>query len=54
MNHDHKCPRCGAALKVVEVQVLVEVIDAQDMPVSISRYETREEISDCPRCTGSY
>lgn len=54
MTHDLKCPRCGAALKVVEVKVPIKVTHAEDMPVSVVRYEIREEVSDCPRCTGSY
>lgn len=56
----HKCNRCGTELKVVEVQVPVrETIQHDDYVGSISlgpitRYETREEVADCPRCTGGY
>lgn len=50
---DHKCQRCGCTLKVETVQVLVER-DAEDAPVTVSHWEDREEVSDCPRCTGSY
>lgn len=55
---DHKCPRCGMELKVVEVQVPVCVghLDRNTMREErlIVRYETREEVADCPRCTGAY
>ena len=50
---DHKCPRCGTPLKIVEVRVPI-VVEAQGAPVSFTRYETREEVADCPRCTGGY
>jgi len=54
-----RCPRCGAELKTVEVKVPVyhEVqpgfIEGYHFKV-IARYETREEVADCVRCTGSY
>ena len=56
----HKCARCGTELKVVEVLVPVtrnEIVDLDThrngfMPVT--RYGTREEVADCPRCTGGY
>ena len=48
-----RCARCGAVLKIVEVRVPV-VVEAQDAPVSFTHYETREEVADCPRCTGAY
>ena len=55
---DQLCPRCGCALKVIEVQVPVyDTIHVPGTPVpktAIKRYETREEVSDCPRCHGSY
>ena len=57
---DHKCSRCGAPLKVETVQVPVYVdltYIGQDKPARsdiIARYEEREEVSDCVRCTGSY
>lgn len=50
---EHKCARCGCKLKVEIVQVRVDR-DAEDAPVTVTHYEEREEVSDCPRCTGSY
>ena len=57
---DHKCNRCGAELKVVEVQVPVtrnEIVDLDTHRngfMSVTRYETREDVADCERCTGGY
>lgn len=48
-----RCARCGTPLKTVTVRVPVTV-DAQDAPVSFTRYEEREELADCERCTGGY
>lgn len=48
-----RCARCGQELKIVEVRVPI-VVEAQDAPASFTRYETREEVADCPRCTGGY
>lgn len=64
VDFDPHCSRCGCQLKVVLFQVRVPL----DLPVDITpqtgldpssetiryTYEQREEISDCPRCTGSY
>lgn len=56
---DHKCLRCGAPLKVETVQVPIYVDlfhfgqDKRSGQV-IARYEEREDVSDCVRCTGSY
>ena len=57
---DHRCQRCGTELKVVEVRVAVSplVTIPHDMTIGEFlegvRYETREDVSDCHRCTGSY
>lgn len=53
MNTDPRCPRCGTALKIERVKVLVER-HAEDAPVTFHHYEERDEVADCPRCTGSY
>lgn len=50
---DHKCQRCGCTLRVEAVRVPVERV-CDDAPVGYKEYEEREEVSDCPRCTGSY
>ena len=50
---EHKCPRCGSALKVIVVRVPIE-IEADDAPVLVRYYKEREEVSDCVRCTGAY
>lgn len=66
MSPDPTCPRCGAPLKVETVRVAVPVPTAHtfsaDPPLvvgqgeqyTLTRYEEREEISDCVRCTGAY
>ena len=53
---DPKCPRCGCALKIKTVRVPVYGDDARcgGGSLPIERYEEREEVSDCPRCTGAY
>ncbi|MBI1620051.1 HAD family hydrolase [Aquamicrobium zhengzhouense] len=57
---DHKCQRCGCALRVEVVQVPVtknEIVDLDTHPngfMPVTRYEEREEVSNCPVCTGSY
>lgn len=55
---DHKCPRCGMELKVVEVRVpvydTIHVPGTQVPKTAIKHYEVREEVADCVRCTGSY
>lgn len=53
MNTDPRCPRCGTTLKIERVKVLVER-HADDAPVTFHHYEERDEVADCPRCTGSY
>jgi len=60
MTHDPKCNRCGTPLKIVEVKVPVtrgEIVDLDTHPtgfMDVTHYETREEVADCPRCTGAY
>lgn len=55
-----RCARCGQELKIVEVRLPVrsnETVDLDTHPngfMEVTRYETREEIADCPRCTGSF
>lgn len=56
---DHKCPRCGAPLKVETVQVPIYshyLVEEHTKPIrgEVQGYEDREEVSDCVRCTGSY
>ena len=48
-----RCARCGAILKIVTVQVPISV-DAQDAPVTVTKWVEREEVADCVRCTGAY
>lgn len=59
-SRDHICPRCGSYLPTVTVQVPVyedcHYIDERG-PVErrvLARYEEREEVAECVRCTGSY
>ena len=63
VDFDPHCSRCGCQLKVVLFQVRVPIMNptpitwADEIPNSnpiAYEYEQREEISDCPRCTGSY
>lgn len=57
MTQDHRCPRCGCGLRVIEVQLPVYLpVPTHDDPSRqiIAHYETREEVSDCPRCHGAY
>ena len=57
---DHRCPRCGALLKIETVKVPVyvnnKIEDAGETHTSreLKGYEEREEVSDCVRCTGAY
>lgn len=57
---DHRCPRCGTALKVERVRVALysqhKIEDTGEVHTSreFRGYEEREELSDCPRCTGAY
>ena len=59
-SRDHICPRCGSYLPTVTVRVPVYVdltFIGQDKPARndiIARYEEREEVAECVRCTGSY
>lgn len=60
-SRDHKCPRCGGYLPTVTVRVPVYAnmshmnIPAGAWPTPIvSRYEEREEVAECVRCTGGY
>lgn len=62
MADDHKCHRCGGALKVMTVQVPVYLEHqtfermAQGMAPErvLARYEEREDVADCARCLGAY
>lgn len=57
---EHICPRCKTPLKTVTVQVPVyETVvgfgsNSHSTEQIISHYETREEVAECVRCTGSY
>lgn len=59
-SRDHICPRCGSYLPTVTVRVPVYVDrtcigeDKPHLENIIARYEDREEVADCVRCTGSY
>lgn len=55
-----QCSRCGTTLRVVIVQEPVEReelvrpdlgLDGYEM---VKTFERREELADCPRCTGSF
>lgn len=60
MADDHKCPRCLGPLKVVTVRVPVELERMEFTDHGLVRtkavvdHEEREEVSDCPRCTGGF
>lgn len=66
MKEDPKCPRCGTGLKVEVVRVPIQVptshtfhagpprVQGEGPVCMVTRYEERVELSDCPRCTGSY
>jgi len=58
MTTDPKCPRCGCALRVETVKVAVynhhEGHGGIPIRGEFRGYTEREEVSDCPRCTGSY
>lgn len=58
MSDDPKCSRCGAPLRTVTVKVPVYSYyqkGTDDRPVQVlERYEEREEVADCIRCTGAY
>lgn len=59
-SRDHKCLRCGGYLPTITVRVPVyvdyahfkggEIVESQ----VLARYEEREEVGDCVRCTGGY
>ena len=59
-SRDHKCPRCGSYLPTVTVLVPVyldhmhfeggEIIENR----VLTRYDEREEVAECVRCTGAY
>ena len=58
---DHRCDRCGCALRVetVQVPVYLDLHSAETMSTGkaekvLTHYEEREEVSDCPRCQGAY
>ena len=59
-SRDHICPRCGSYLPTVTVRVPVYE-EATFLEGSravtrriLARYEEREDVADCVRCTGSY
>lgn len=60
MTQEHKCWRCGTALKVgtVMVPVYLDHLSMKDGEIVttkvLTHYENREEVSDCPRCMGAY
>lgn len=60
MTQEYKCWRCGTALKVetVKVPVYLDHLSMKGGEIVKTRvlahYEDREEVSDCPRCTGAY
>lgn len=58
INQDSKCNRCGTALKVETIRVPVWKTEHSAgggyQTRQFETYEDREDVSDCPRCTGSY
>lgn len=60
MSLDTRCGRCGCQLKVMLVRVPIMNPTPTTWPDEIPNssnpiaYEEHEEVSDCPRCTGSY
>ncbi len=57
---DARCSRCGAPLKTVMVRVpvyeekpLYEGLEQHNFR-TLAGYEEREEVAECPRCTGAY
>lgn len=56
-SRDHICPRCGSYLPTVTVKVPVyqekSFSDGRSANTVI-RYEEREEVAECVRCTGAY
>lgn len=60
MSDDPRCGRCGTPLKTETVKVPIykeEPFLAEGGIYRlgvVDRYEDREEVSDCVRCTGSY
>ena len=60
MKESNHCPRCGGYLPTVTVRVPV-YLDHMSMENGrlievrvIARYEEREEVAECVRCTGAY
>lgn len=53
---DHRCPRCGAPLPVVTVQVprYEECATPEGLEHVFMGYDDKEELADCVRCTGAY
>lgn len=65
MKEANHCPRCGGYLPTVTVRVLVPIPTSQEFNAppatvieepgfTVSRYEEREEVGECVRCTGAY
>lgn len=55
MIDEAKCQRCGCALRVERVRILVKkAVKGGSEVLEQPQYEEREELSDCPRCNGSY
>jgi hypothetical protein len=57
---DPRCPRCGAPLRTETVKVPVyldhmQMVDGKVEETKVlARYDERQEVSDCVRCTGAY
>lgn len=59
-SRDHICPRCGSYLPTVTVKVPVyeeaTFLDGSRVVTRriLARYDEREDVADCVRCTGAY
>lgn len=55
---DQRCSKCGAPLRTETVKYPVYLThwDRETMTSEevLAGYESREEVSDCPRCFGAY
>lgn len=52
----HTCPRCGGWLPTITVRVPVweEVLTSGGVTRVFKGYESKDDVAECVRCTGSY